>query len=75
MTPQEIRLECLRLAVPRDIANPDTHVIVQRAKVYELFVVGEGQAQAKPASPPQQAAPVQQQQDRTRPQLQHPARK
>jgi hypothetical protein len=50
MSPDEIRLECLKLAVPRDIANPDTALVLERATAYATFVSGAGQL-AKPAPP------------------------
>lgn len=49
MTAQEIRLECLRLSIPRDIANPDVNLILERAKAFEAFVIGEGQAKSAPS--------------------------
>lgn len=42
MTANEIRLECLRLAVPRDVDNPSVSLILARAKAYEAFVIGDG---------------------------------
>lgn len=71
MSPDQIRLECLRLALPKDLANPDATVVIARAKAFETYVMGEGQAK----SPPQNTQPVASHQDRTKPQLQHPARK
>lgn len=52
MTPDAIRLECLKLAVPRDIANPDTEIILTRAKAFEAYVVGDGQGQKPPSDKP-----------------------
>jgi hypothetical protein len=51
MTQQEIRLECLRLALPRDLANPDIELIVKRAMAFEAYVAGDGHAKA-PSQPP-----------------------
>lgn len=52
MTPDEIRLECLKLSVPRDIANPDTETVLQRAKAFEAYVIGDGQGQKPPSDKP-----------------------
>jgi hypothetical protein len=52
---KEIRLECLKLAQPRDIANPDIEQILERAKRYEAFVSGDGHADKAPSQQPQQA--------------------
>lgn len=49
MTDAEIRLECLRLAVPRDIANPDVALILDKAKAFERYVMGEGHAVKAPS--------------------------
>lgn len=58
MSPDEIRLECLKLAVPRDIANPDTKLVLERATAYASFVTGAGQlAKPAPQMPAQSAAP------------------
>ena len=54
MTSQDIRLECLKLAMPRDIANPDVTKILERAKAFEAFVVGAGHAEKAPAQQPMQ---------------------
>jgi hypothetical protein len=47
MTLEQIRLECLRLAVPYGISNPDTTLIVARARAFEAFVTGDAKARAK----------------------------
>jgi hypothetical protein len=58
MSPDEIRLECLKLAVPRDIANPDTTLVLERATAYAAYVNGAGQlAKPAPQMPAQNAAP------------------
>ncbi len=54
MTEQEIRIECLRLAIPKDLSNPDNAKIVERAKVFEAYVVGDGHAKAPSLSLPVQ---------------------
>lgn len=58
MTPEEIRLECLRLSVPRDIANPDTDLILTRAKAYETYVSGKGQSSDTSAAPNKLSLPT-----------------
>ncbi len=57
MSPEEIRLECLRLSVPKDLANPDVAKIVERAKALEAYVVGAGQAKEAPAKQPTLSLP------------------
>lgn len=55
MTPeQQIRLEALKLAIPRDLANPDAAKVIERAKAYEAFVAGAGHAKAPAQQPVQQ---------------------
>jgi len=57
MTPaQTIRLEALRLAITRDIANPDVGIILERARRYETFIAGEGHAVTAPSHQPAQTA-------------------
>lgn len=51
MTPETIRLEALKLAIPRDIANPDVDKVIDRARAYERYIVGEGQAKAPSHQP------------------------
>lgn len=70
MTDQEIRLDILKMVTPRDIANPDVAMILDRARAYEAYVMGAGQA----AKPPQQA-PQPPQQVRTTSQSQSPAQR
>lgn len=41
MSPEQIRLEALKLAVPQGLTNPDTKLILDRAAKYEEFIVGE----------------------------------
>jgi hypothetical protein len=41
MTAEQIRLEALKLAIPQGISNPDTKLILDRAREYETFIVGE----------------------------------
>jgi hypothetical protein len=53
---QQIRLEALKLAIPPGIANPDMDLVMDRARRYERYVAGEGQA--KPAPSPQPAPPA-----------------
>jgi len=52
MNSQEIRLECLKLAMPRDLANPDVSKILERAKAFEAYVNGAGHAEKAPAQQP-----------------------
>lgn len=47
-----IRLECLRMAIPKDIASPDVALILTRAKAYEAYIIGVGQAQVAPTQQP-----------------------
>ena len=51
MTEHDYRLECLRLALPKDLSNPDVNRIVERAKIFEAYVKGDGYAQAPSESP------------------------
>lgn len=55
MTEHDYRLECLRLAIPRDLANPDVSKIIERAKAFEAYVKGDGYAQAPSESLKRQA--------------------
>lgn len=56
MTPdQQIRLEALKLAIPQGLMNPDAALIIERAKAFERYVSGEGQAAKAPS---QQPAPI-----------------
>lgn len=42
MTPEQIRLEALRLAIVDDkITVPDVNLILSRARSYEAFIVGD----------------------------------
>jgi len=72
MTPQEIRLEVLKMLRLSDFASPDVSQAIERAKALEAYVIGAGQATAPPREtvtlPPQT-------QVRTTPQSQGPARK
>jgi hypothetical protein len=72
MSPQEIRLEILKLLRLPDFANPDVSKVIDRAKALEAYVSGAGQAQTPPREtvtlPPQPQA-------RTMPQSSAPARK
>jgi hypothetical protein len=72
MSPQEIRLEILKLLRLPDLASPDVAKVIDRAKALEAYVSGAGQAQMPPREtvtlPPQTQA-------RTLPQLSAPARK
>lgn len=54
MSRDEIRMRCLELARPDNITNPDASVIIARAKEFEAYVNGPGQAQQAPASTPAQ---------------------
>ena len=47
MTLEQIRLECLRLAVPHGISNPDAALIVARARAFETYVNGESVTPAR----------------------------
>lgn len=71
MTPQEIRLELLRLCMPA-VANPDVQMALQKAKALEAYVMGAGYA----TEPPRHAqAPQPQQQVRNTQPVAGPARK
>ena len=72
MSPQEIRLEILKLLRMPDIASPDITQYVNRAKALEAYVVGAGQA-IEPLPKPTLSVP--QPQARTPLPLQNPARK
>lgn len=47
MTDTQIRLECLRLAVPSGISNPDAALIVARARAFEEYVTGNSTTPAR----------------------------
>lgn len=55
MTENDYRLECLKLAIPKDLANPDVNKIIERAKAFEAYVKGDGYATAPSDSPKRQA--------------------
>ena len=70
MTPQEIRLEILKMLRLPDIANPDVAKVVDRAKALEAYVIGAGQA----TSPPRETETTEPRyQARTNPQSSGPA--
>lgn len=69
MTPQEIRLELLKLCMPAT-ANPDVQIALTKAKALEAYVIGAGHA----SSPPREAV-TQPQQVRTTQPVAGPARK
>ena len=71
MTPQEIRLEILKLLRLPDLASPDVAKVIDRAKALEAYVNGAGQA----TSPPRETVTLPPQQVRTTPQSSAPARK
>lgn len=52
MTENDYRLECLRLAIPKDLANPDVTKIIDRAKAFEQYVKGDGYAAQAPSESP-----------------------
>jgi hypothetical protein len=48
VTPEQIRLEALRLAIPdTKILTPDTKLILARAREYEEYIVGDTQQPAR----------------------------
>jgi hypothetical protein len=48
MTPEQIRLEALRLAIPNTtILTRDDNLILERAKMYEAYIVGDTQQPAR----------------------------
>jgi hypothetical protein len=50
MTPEQIRLEALRLAIPdTKILTPDTKLILARAAQYEAFIVGDAKQPSRDA--------------------------
>ena len=55
MTEHDIRLECVRLTQPRDLGNPDITKWLERAKLIEDYVKGDGYAQAPSESPRRQS--------------------
>lgn len=44
MTPEEIRLACLKLARPDVTQNPDAELILARAKAFEVYVTSKSPA-------------------------------
>ena len=56
MDPVALRLECLRLARPDGVNNPDAKQIVARARDFLAFV-NEGNPEAVTASPPRRGRP------------------
>ena len=52
MTEADIRLECVRLTQPRDLANPDVPKWIERAKLIEQYVKGDGHADKAPSDSP-----------------------
>lgn len=56
MTPQQLRLECLKLVKPTDINNFDAAWLVGKAKELEAYVTGDGHAQEAPSKEPAQVA-------------------
>lgn len=46
MTPEQLRLECVKLAMPHGVANPDMHMVIDRASVIHEFVTRDN---GKPA--------------------------
>lgn len=71
MTPQEIRLEVLKLLRLPDLASPDIEKVLQRAKALEAYVMGAGHAER----PLQQAHTPQPHQVRNTQPVAGPARK
>lgn len=71
MSPQEIRLEILKMLRLPDLASPDVSKIIDRAKALEAYVIGAGQA----TLPPRETVTLPPQQARTTPQSPAPARK
>lgn len=57
MTPQEIRLELLKLCMP-GVANPDVRLALEKAKALEAWVMGAGQATSPPREAQYQAPQV-----------------
>lgn len=55
MTEHDIRLECVRLTQPRDLANPDITKWIERAKLIEQYVKGDGYARAPSERPTRQS--------------------
>jgi len=51
MTDQEIRLECLKLARPDGVLDPDGNKIVERARVFLAFVTETAEAKRGPGRP------------------------
>lgn len=70
MSPQEIRLEILKMLRLPDLASPDVVRVIERAKALEAYVNGAGQAM----SPPRETVTLPQQ-VRATPQSPAPARK
>lgn len=54
MTENEFRLECVRITAPKDLASPDVNKWIERAKLIEQYVKGDGYAQAPSESPKRQ---------------------
>lgn len=52
MTEHEIRLECVRITQPRDLASPDVAKWIERAKLIEDYVKGDGYADKAPSESP-----------------------
>lgn len=51
MSPEEIRLQCLRAAIPSGISNPDTKMVLERAEAYAAFVTGRDTRTTAPVKP------------------------
>ena len=49
MTEADIRLECMRITQPRDLASPDVPKWIERAKLIEQYVKGDGHADKAPS--------------------------
>lgn len=52
MNPEEIRLECLRLARPDGLKDPDGRQIVERARLFLAFVKEDNREPARRGRPP-----------------------
>lgn len=52
MTPEHIRLECLKLVRPVDIRDIDPAWLIAKAKELETFVKGDGHAVEAPSKEP-----------------------
>lgn len=57
MTPQQLRLECLKIARPADVRDVDANWLVEKAKVLETYVKGDGHAEEAPSKEPAPQSP------------------